>query len=232
MPSSIKRQHVMNSTTSIPVNTILTGNCVDILRGFPSESVDLILTDPPYLASYRPRDGRTVANDNNDAWLRPAFAELFRVLRPDAFCVTFYGWPAADLFLSAFRAAGFRPVSHLSFVKAYASFSGYTRAHHEVAYVLAKGAPPKPTEPISDVLDWRYTGNKLHPTQKPLSVLVPLVASFSNFGDVVLDPFCGSGSSLVAARTLGRKCLGIEIDPAYAHLSRRRMESEIRGQAA
>jgi site-specific DNA-methyltransferase (adenine-specific) len=222
----------MNTSPHIRKNTVLHGDCVNLLRTFPSESVDFVLTDPPYLASYRPRDGRTVANDTNDAWLKPAFAEIFRVLRRDSFCVTFYGWPAADLFLSAFREAGFRPVSHLSFVKSYSSFNGYTKAHHEVAYVLAKGRPPKPEEPVADVLTWRYTGNKLHPTEKPVSVLVPLVASFSRFGSLVLDPFCGSGSSLVAARTLGRDAIGIEIDPNHAAVSRQRFEGAEKGKAA
>ena len=227
----------MKSLPLDTLNTIITGDCITILRNFSSESVDFVITDPPYLTSYRPRDGRTVTNDANDAWLRPAFAELFRVLRPDTFCVTFYGWPAADLFLSAFRQAGFRPVSHLSFVKTYASFTGYTRAQHEVAYVLAKGRPAKPAEPISDVLTWRYTGNKLHPTEKPISVLVPLVASFSTFGSLVLDPFCGSGSSLLAARTIGRQFIGIELEEAYAQAARRRIDESAqaatsRGKAA
>ena len=222
----------MTTSTSLPLNSVVTGDCIPVLRGLPSASVDFVLTDPPYLASYRPRDGRIIANDSNDGWLRPAFAEIFRVLRPDAFCVTFYGWPAADLFLSAFREAGFRPVSHLSFVKTYPSFTGYTRAQHEVAYVLAKGKPGKPNEPISDVLSWRYTGNKLHPTEKPVNVLVPLVAAFSTFGSVVLDPFCGSGSSLIASRTLGRRFIGLEIEEQYAEVSRRRIELTERGKAA
>jgi DNA modification methylase len=221
----------MNTSATFAENTVITGNCVNILRTFASESVDFILTDPPYLTSYRPRDGRTVKNDSNDAWLRPAFEELFRVLRRDSFCVTFYGWPAADLFLSAFRNAGFRPVSHLSFVKTYPSFTGYTRAHHEVAYVLAKGSQSKPSEPISDVLSWQYTGNKIHPTQKPLSALTPLVLSFSLPGDVVLDPFCGSGSSLIAARNVGRQFIGIEIEPAYAEAARRRVQNTNSGKA-
>jgi site-specific DNA-methyltransferase (adenine-specific) len=217
----------MNTSSPLALNTVMTGDCVKILPTLPSESVDFVLTDPPYLASYRPRDGRTVANDNNDGWLQPAFAEIYRVLRPDSFCVTFYGWPAADLFLSAFRKAGFRPVSHLCFVKSYASFSGYTGAQHEVAYVLAKGRPAKPAEPISDVLTWKYTGNKLHPTEKPLAVLLPLVASFSAFGSLVLDPFCGSGSALIAARILGRNSVGIELEERYAAVARRRLQESL-----
>jgi site-specific DNA-methyltransferase (adenine-specific) len=107
------------TTSKTRINSIITGDCVQVLKTLPPESIDLVLTDPPYVTSYRPRDGRTVTNDDNSDWLEPAFAELYRVLRPDSFCVTFYGWPVADRFMAAFRAAGFRPVSHLSFVKRY-----------------------------------------------------------------------------------------------------------------
>jgi DNA modification methylase len=213
------------------LNNVTTGDCTRILKDFPNESIDLILTDPPYIASYRPRDGRTVTNDDHSAWLKPAFSEMFRVLRPGAFCVTFYGWPTADLFVSAFRSAGFRPVSHLSFIKRYSSYTGYTRAQHEVAYVLVKGFPDKPKDPIGDVLTWDYSGKKLHPTQKPVSVLIPLIETFSQPGDIVLDPFCGSGSSLVAAKVVGRKFAGIELDSAHADVARRRVEHASHGKA-
>jgi len=207
------------------VNTVITGDCLEVLQGFPSGSVDFVLSDPPYLIGYCPRDGRRIINDESIAWLRPAFQEIHRVLRQDAFCVTFYGWPHADLFVSAFREAGFRPVSHLCFVKDYPSYVGYTRAEHETAYLLAKGRPPKGVwrYRLSDVRPWEYTGNKLHPTQKPVSALIPLIEAFSKPGDVVLDPFCGSGSSLVAAEMTHRNFIGVEIDPCQARRARGRL---------
>jgi len=64
------------------------------------------------------------------------------------------------------------------------------------------------------VLEWMYSGNRLHPTQKPLCVLTPLIQSFSRLGDIVLDPFCGSGSTLLAAKLQGR-LVGTELDPGY-----------------
>jgi DNA modification methylase len=67
-------------------------------------------------------------------------------------------------------------------------------------YLLAKGDVQPPVQPIPDVIDFRYTGNKLHPTQKPTSALAPLISSFSQQGGVVLDPIAGSGSTLVAAK--------------------------------
>jgi len=144
--------------------------------------------------------------------------------QPNRFCVSFYGWPHADKFIAAFRAAGFRLVGHFTFPKRYTSSRGYVRCQHECAYLLAKGSPRQPDYAIGDVIDWTYSGNRLHPTQKPLPVLLPLVETFSSAGGLVLDPFAGSGSSLLAARMLGRSYLGIELDDEYHAIARRRLE--------
>lgn len=78
---------------------------------------------------------------------------------------------------------------------------------------------------FGDVIDWTYSGNKLHPTQKPLSVLLPLIETFCPKGGTVLDPFSGSGSSLLAARSLGRSFLGIELDPKYHAIASARLST-------
>jgi site-specific DNA-methyltransferase (adenine-specific) len=88
-----------------------------------------------------------------------------------------------------------------------------------------KGAGRIPAEPLPDVMDWKYTGNRLHPTQKPVSALKPLIRSFTEPGDLVLDPFCGSGSTLVAAARLGRSYLGIELDAAHHRTACDRMRA-------
>ena len=206
-----------------PRNTILNADCLNALPQIAAGSVDFILTDPPYITRYKSRDGRTVPNDDNDAWLKPAFAEMYRVLKRDSFCVSFYGWPHADRFLTAWRAAGFRIVGHLVFPKRYTSVSKHLRYQHECAYLLAKGHPQEPEYPIGDVIDWTYSGNKLHPTQKPLSVLTPLLKTFSAPGNLVLDPFSGSGSTLLAAKQLGRDYVGIELDAGYHAIATRRL---------
>jgi site-specific DNA-methyltransferase (adenine-specific) len=208
------------------LNTITHADCLQFLPKLAAESVNFILTDPPYLVGYESRDGRTVPNDDNDRWLKPAFAQMYRVLERDAFCVSFYGWPNADKFLQAYRAAGFRVAGHFAFPKRYTSTTRYTRYQHECAHLLVKGIPLVPKETIGDVIDWSYTGNKLHPTQKPLSVLLPLVESFSRPGATVLDPFAGSGSSLFAAKMLGRSYIGVELDADYHDIARRRLEQD------
>jgi site-specific DNA-methyltransferase (adenine-specific) len=90
--------------------------------------------------------------------------------------------------------------------------------------LLAKGNPRYPQETIGDVIDWTYSGNKLHPTQKPLSVLLPLIETFSATQGTVLDPFAGSGSSLLAAKMLGRSYVGIELDAKYHAIAQRRLQ--------
>jgi site-specific DNA-methyltransferase (adenine-specific) len=179
--------------------------------------------DPPYITRYKSRDGRHILNDDNDAWLKPAFAEMFRVLAADSFAVSFYGWPQVDSFVQAYRAAGFRIVGQFAFPKRYTSSTRYLRYQHESAHLLAKGNPKEPESTISDVIDWSYTGNRLHPTQKPLSVLLPLIETFSAPDGLVLDPFAGSGSTLLAASILGRSYLGIELDARYHAIAQRRL---------
>jgi site-specific DNA-methyltransferase (adenine-specific) len=209
-------------------NTIVNADCLQFLPQLPAESVQFILTDPPYITRYKSRDGRTIANDDNAAWLKPAFAEMYRVLTPDSFAVSFYGWPQADRFMRAYRDAGFRIVGHLVFPKRYTSSTRFVRYQHECAHLLAKGNPMQPRYAIGDVIDWTYSGNKLHPTQKPISALLPLVEAFAPSQGTVLDPFAGSGSSLIAAKALGRDYLGIELDPKYHAIASRRLEQASR----
>lgn len=202
---------------------IIEGDCISALKTMPPESVDLVVTDPPYLVRYRARDGRRIANDDNADWLAPSFAEISRVLKYDRFCVSFYGWGQTDRFLAAWRGAGLRPVGHFVFVKSYYSQARFVRYRHECAYLLAKGEPEPPSIALPDVLDWRYSGDVLHPTQKPLLGILPLVLAFSRPGDLVLDPFAGSGTTALAAKLLARRYLGIELDARYAHLARERL---------
>jgi len=205
----------MTFTNPSNPGSIIHGDCIPAMRKLPWASVDFILTDPPYLVNYRDRSGRSVANDIDGSWLKPAFAQMHRVLRPNSLAVSFYGFNRVDLFMDAWKSSGFDIVGHIVFRKCYGSNARYLSYRHESAYLLAKGRPPLPSTPVPDVLDWEYTGNRLHPTQKPVAPLKTLIQAFTQPDDVVLDPFCGSGSTLVAAQGLGRKFIGIELDASH-----------------
>jgi adenine-specific DNA-methyltransferase len=82
--------------------------------------------------------------------------------------------------------------------------------------------------PLRDVLEWQYTGNARHPTEKPLTAMMLLVDAFSKLGDLVLDPFVGSGITAVAAKHLGRRYIGIDIEPVYAQQAQARVRHERR----
>jgi adenine-specific DNA-methyltransferase len=207
-----------------PRNTIVNADCTKFLPTLPSNSVDFILTDPPYGVRYQSRDGRIVPNDDNFRWLQPAAREMFRALRPDSFCVSFYGFNATGRFQQAYRTAGFKIVGNLIFAKRYRSSARYVERRHECALLLAKGNPPFPAQPIPDVIYMNYSGNKLHPTQKPVAPLMTLINAFCPVGGLVLDPFAGSGSTALAAHVTGRDYLASEMDATYHATATRRLQ--------
>jgi site-specific DNA-methyltransferase (adenine-specific) len=206
------------------INQIVNDDCIEVMHEMPANSIDFILTDPPYLVNYRDRSGRSIQNDVNDDWLKPAMAEAYRVLKQDRVAVMYYGWSRVDAFFEEWRSAGFQPVGHIVFRKNYSSKSRFLRYQHEQAFLLAKGRPPLPKQPLMDVMDMPYSGNKLHPTQKPVPVLAQLIRSFSLPGDTVLDAFCGSGSTCAAALLTGRRYIGIELDAEYFNQASARLE--------
>jgi site-specific DNA-methyltransferase (adenine-specific) len=78
-------------------------------------------------------------------------------------------------------------------------------------------------------INWNNTGEdaRRHPTQKPLSLMRHCVATYSKPGDVILDPFMGSGTTLRAAKDLGRKAIGVEIEEKYCEIAAKRMAQEV-----
>jgi site-specific DNA-methyltransferase (adenine-specific) len=209
---------------------IYQGDCRQVLLQMPPEAVDLALTDPPYLVSYGGRwcsDWLPIEGDNDSSWVLPAFTEIYRVLKQDTFCFSFYGWPFADLFLQAWKQIGFRPVSHIACVKSSIGLGHYTRNQHETAYLLAKGNPILPKAALSDVFNWEREAALYHPNQKPLSVISRILAAYSSENALVLDPFMGSGTTLLAARNMGRRAIGIEIDEGYCRVAANRLAQQM-----
>lgn len=205
------------------INRVVHGGCADVMSTLPDCCIDFICTDPPYLVNYQDRSGRSLANDDNDEWLFSSFTEAYRVLKNNSLCVSFYAWNRVEKFSSCWRAVGFYPVGHIVFKKDYSSKTRYVSYQHESCFLLAKGKPELPENPIPDVLPWEYSGNLLHPTQKPLRAITTLIKTFSKQGDLILDPFCGSGTTCAAARLNGRNFIGIDIEEQHVLTATRRL---------
>lgn len=212
-------------------NQIIEGDSARVLKEIPADSVDLIVTDPPYLVNYRDRDGRTLRNDTNAGGVMPVFQPIARVMKPNSYAVCFAGWSALPQFTSTWEAAGLRIVSQIIWQKSYASRKSFTEYRHESAFVLAKGNPAKPSHPLPSVMDWVYSGNRRHPTEKAVEIIAPLIRCFSKPGDLVCDPFSGSGSTSVAAALNGRDYIGIDIDTKHVATAKTRLAGVARYQA-
>lgn len=207
--------------------TIYHGDCREVLPDLDVRP-DLVLTDPPYLVTKigRHDTGGIVAGMEDSFWILPAFRSIVRVMATDSFLVSFYGWRQVDDFLVAWRGCGLRPVGHLVWVKRQWGLGTFVRGKHESAYLLTKGAP-KPRRVVADVFDWQRDSAKVHPTQKPVGALVPLIDALGP--SFVLDPFMGSGSTLVAARSAGTRSIGIEIEERYCEIAAQRCSQETLG---
>ena len=217
-------EHDHNKVNTILRNQFICGEAKPTLEKLPDNSIDLVITDPPYLINYRDRAGRKIINDDNPQAVLSVYNELYRVLKNGSYCISFYGWSTIAAFSESWKQAGFSIAGHLVWHKDYSSSAGHVRYHHEAAYLLAKGSPDKPVKPLPDVLQWDYTGNKSHPTEKSVNIISPLINTYSRAGDVVLDPFCGSGTTAVSAVLNNRDYLGIEIEEKYCDLAQRRIQ--------
>ncbi len=137
---------------------------------------------------------------------------------------SFYGWNTADLFFDAWKQRASTSWGTLFSENTMRHPRGFYEYRHESAYLLAKGDVTPPAKPLarrSRLARIRAIGSTR--PGNPWNALTPIIAAFCKPGDVVLDPFCGSGSTLVAARDVGCAYLGIELDLTHHRTARERL---------
>ena len=186
------------------------------LAGLPSESVDLIVTDPPYhLARGTTHFRNWFAELPDEAW-SAVLAELHRVLRRDRHAYVFCDRRIHPLLERVAHDAGFRVHPPLIWDKDRLGLgSGPWRSSYELILFLEKGRRAGNHKTLRNILRARAPIRR-YPTEKPVEVLDTLIGQASLPGELVLDPFCGSGSVGQAARALGRRALLCDVDAAYA----------------
>ncbi|MFA5755420.1 MAG: site-specific DNA-methyltransferase [Candidatus Paceibacterota bacterium] len=205
------------------LNKILNIDCVEGFKNLPDQSIDIIFTDPPYGLS---KTG--IHNDEDLSLFYKTLPECYRVLKNDSFFISFF---STKFLPKIFKNNPFN--YHWNFILycpegRVSSSIGFTKY---MSCVVFKKGNPKMTKKGKDI--FVDTPGRMiepdegfinHPTPKPKTFIKELLFMFSKEGDIVLDPFIGSGSVAVACKQLNRKFIGFEIDKNYCKIAEERLK--------
>ena len=227
---------------------LLCGDSTDttLVREFIGRrKIDCILTDPPYGVAYveskegfteRKKSHRAIANDHTQsedeyrsftrAWLEAAQPRLAQKNSLYVFNSDRMLFPLRD----GMQDAGFRFAQLLVWIKSHAVVGrmDYLLQHELIAYGWHGAHEFRKAKDKSVFFCPKPHRNELHPTMKPVGLLRRLILNGTKVGDIVYDPFGGSGSTLLAAGDLKRRCLMVEIDPEYCRVILERFERRTR----
>lgn len=232
----------MNTVKIDDKRSIINGDTTEILKHFPDESIDLILTDPPYNIS-KDNNFTSMGRSGIDfgewdkgfdqfGWIKDAK----RVLKKGGSIVQFNSWknlgPISDYYDSI---GGLTAKDIIRWIKNNPMPRNRDRRYisdYEFAIWCTKDGGkwvfnrqdenyerPEFTYPVVN-----GGANRIHPTQKPVELMEDLIKIHSNENDLILDPFMGSGSTGIACMNLNRRFIGIELDESYFSKSKDRLE--------
>ena len=248
-------------------NTIIAGDCIEMMRNLPDGCVDLVFADPPYNLQLggdlsRPDNSRVDGVDDDwdkfasfadyDSFTREWLAQAHRVLKPEGALWVIGSYHNIFRVGTAVQDCGFWMLNDIVWRKnnPMPNFRGtrFTNAHETLIWA-AKSPEAKYTfnytalKTMNDDLqmrsDWELPictggerlkgadGGKTHPTQKPEALLYRVILATTNPGDVILDPFFGTGTTGAAAKRLGRDFIGLERDPGYIAAAQERIDAVI-----
>jgi len=201
------------------LNTVICGDCLEVMRGMEDNSVDLVLTDPPYGIEFRSnhrkqKHDKIIGDDSFPLWI---FEEFNRIAKRAVY--VFCRWDN----LSELP----KPKSVLAWVKNNWSMGDLQHEHGRQweAICFYPQEEHEFIKRIPDVIRADRTGNNLHPTEKPVNLMAKIIQA--NVGDIILDPFLGSGTTAVACKELGRNYIGIEISPEYCKIAEKRLSQGV-----
>ncbi|WP_303753353.1 site-specific DNA-methyltransferase [Enterococcus sp. S86.2] len=211
------------------------------MKDIPDGSIDMILTDPPYLMDYRsnrrpastrfmPIQNDTVANGKY--CIEQSFAEYERVLKSNTALYVFCSWHHIDFFKTEFQ-KHFTLKNIIVWNKnnhGSGDLRGAYAPKHEFILYGHKGRSIFREKRLPDVLEFPKvpSAKLLHPTEKPISLLNVFLRNNSDEGATVLDPFMGSGTTGVACKNLSRNFIGYELDDEYFEIAKERIEGALK----
>jgi DNA modification methylase len=194
--------------TELPINEIICGDCLEVMKDWPDNSVDLVLTDPPYGINKKMQGGTWgVAYRHGDMMEWDYCVDQATIDTVQKKGVEAIIWGGNHYTM---------PVSRCWLVWNKPYFP--TMSDCELAWTSFD----KPSKSFAHARIGNVNG---HPTEKPLPLMEWCVENYSRPADIILDPFCGSGTTCVAAKKLGRKYIGIDISEEYCQIARDRLKS-------
>ena len=227
--------------------TLYLGDCLEILPTLGK--VDAVVTDPPYCSGAATEAGRGGAThqglrsetmrSGRFHWFRAdnmttaGLCELLRSMcvrapvAEDGHILAFCDWRMVTMLGPAMESAGWRLRNLVVWNKGHFGAGTGFRPQHEMIIHLTQRSPKFHSASFGNVLTHKRvsSGDRAHPTEKPVGLMVDLLTVSTPAGGTVLDPFMGSGSTGVAALMSGRKFIGIERDPAHYESAVRRIEA-------
>lgn len=223
----------------LEINKIYNEDCLIGLKKIPDNSIDLVVTDCPYKVisggnKDRGNNGfpKSVLNRNdgkifdfNDIELKDWIPEIYRVLKEDADFYCMINVLNLEELLRVARESGFKLHNVLVWEKNSANPNRWYMKNCEFTCYFYKGEAKTINNPGSKQVHLfkNIIGEKEHPTQKPLELMRLYIENSSQEGQLVLDPFMGSGSTAVACKQCGRNYIGFEIDPKYYEVCQNRL---------
>lgn len=213
------------------------GDCLEVMKNIPDGSIDLVVTDPPYKTTSRGSSGGTggilkeeinkrgKVFKHNDIEFNEWLPELYRVLKDTGHAYIMSNNKNLKNMLMEIENVGFNIYKTLIWAKNSPITNMYYMDSHEYIIFCRKGKAKRINNcGTKSVLNVDNPRNKVHPTEKPVELMEVLVNNSSLDGEVVLDPFMGSGTTGVACKNLNRKFIGIELDENYFNIAKERIE--------
>lgn len=225
---------------------LINGNALDVMKSMKDESVDLIITDPPYKVTARGNAGTAGGMmkkklslkgkifNHNDIKPIEYIPEFYRILKDGSHCYIMTNHVNLQEMLNVATECGFKFVKSLIWNKGNKIMGQYYMSQFEYILFFRKGKGKKinhcGTADILNIPNKKLkdeNGNNLHDTEKPVELVSILMENSSLENELVFEPFMGIGSVPVAAKKLNRRCIAVEIEDIYFDISTRRVKDVV-----
>lgn len=222
------------------------GDTLDILAALEL-SIDAVVTDPPYASGTRHEAAKSSSGamlragrfadrpieldqmtTTGFVWLMRAVGQAVRPMLPDGGSfLSFIDWRQWPNLVGALETCNYRVQGMVVWDKGHFGLGNGFRAQHELVCHASKGVPTIVDRGVGNVLKWPRVEPTDHPSPKPEQLMQQLIEVVTEPGALVLDPFMGSGTTLRAAKNIGRRAIGIEYEEAYCEIAARRCSQEV-----